>query len=306
MFLQYPPHRKGSEHGLGAPDLQLGRARRDLGHCWPSKLFCASPCSVAHGSSSSLLQGSPLLPWGWGSLGMPLGSCTPSLHCRPCCGAAPPPSQALGKGSSGVTAIDISSAGSPSGSDGILEHGNGSCLVEKANLPQLYRISAGVLQLSLLPPALQPAKEQTRFFKAAAVQFTAGPGEGELPPAWPRGAQTCGQGFPANNWHPGWHHTAQAAAAAHICWLKAEKVMCPPASLTQGWCFPRERRRMWGRRQEGCGPLRVPPASVGGTQACAAGKSRGASSLLLIWLFWQRACCPVGLAARGLARFTHP
>lgn len=63
------------------------------------------------------------------------------------------PLRLRGEGSSGVTSIDISSAGSPSGSDGILEHGNGSCLVEKANLPQLYRISAGVLQLS---PSRQP------------------------------------------------------------------------------------------------------------------------------------------------------
>lgn len=168
LFLQHPPGCKGSEHGLGAPcpwEEPGGTPGRDLGHCWASKLFCASPCSVTHRSSSSLLQGSPSLPWGWGSLGMPLGSCAPSL----CHGAAQPPSQAPGKGLSGVTAIDISSAGSPSGSDGILEHGNGSCLVEKANLPQLYRISAGVLRLSPLPPALQPAKEQTRCFKAAAV-----------------------------------------------------------------------------------------------------------------------------------------
>ena len=30
------------------------------------------------------------------------------------------------------------------------------------------------------------------------------------------------------------------------------------------------------------------------------------SSLLLIWLFWQSARCPVRLTARGLARFAHP
>lgn len=225
-----------------------GTPGRDLGHCWASKLFCASPRSIAHHLSSSLLQGSPLPPWGWGSLGMPLGSCIPSLHRGPCRGAALPPCQAPGKGLSGVIAIDISSAGSPSGSDGILEHGNGSCLVEKANLPQLYRISAGVLRLSRLPPALQPAKEQTHFFKAAAVQFSAGPGEGKLPPAQPHGVQSRGWGFPAKDRQPGWHHAAQAAAAARVCWLKAEKATCPPASLTQGWLFPRERRRrrMWG------------------------------------------------------------
>jgi len=174
-----------------------------------------------------------------------LGSCTPSSRH----GAAVPPCQAPGKGFSGVTAIDISSAGSPSGSDGILEHGNGSRLVEKANLPQLYRISAGVLRLSPLPPALQPAKEQTCFFKAAAVQFIAGPSEGELPPARPHGVQSRGRDFPAKDRHPGWHHAARAAAAAHVCWLKAEKVMCPPASFTRGWLFPRgrrRRRRMWG------------------------------------------------------------
>lgn len=69
--------------------------------------------------------------------------------------------------------------------------------MEKANLPQLYRISAGVLQLSPLPPALQPAKEHTHFFKAAAVQFIAGPSKGELPPAWPHVVQSHGWGFPA-------------------------------------------------------------------------------------------------------------
>lgn len=145
----------------------------------------------------------PASSWGWGPLGMPLGSCTPSLRHGPCRRAALPPSQAPGKGLSGVTAIDISSAGFPSGSDGILEHGNGSCLVEKANLPQLYRISAGVLRLSPLPPALQPAKEQTCCFKAAAVQFIAGPHEGKVAcslPLW--GAEPRGEGA-ARRWQHG-------------------------------------------------------------------------------------------------------
>lgn len=128
-----------------------GTLGRDLGHCWALKLFCASP-PASHTTPAQPALRQPLATLR--SLGMPLGNCTPSLHHRFCHGAALPPSQAPVKGLSRVTAIDISSAGSPSGSDGILEHGNGPCLVEKANLPQLYRISAGVLWLSPLPPAL--------------------------------------------------------------------------------------------------------------------------------------------------------
>lgn len=80
-----------------------------------------------------------------------------------------------------------------------------------------------------------------------------------------------------------------------------------PAHL--GMAFPQgeeEEDEDVGTMPGGIGPLRVPPASIGGRQKCAAGKSRGENALMLIWLFWQCARCLAGLTARHLAPFACP
>lgn len=179
-----------------------------------------------------------------------------SHHVPTCRGAALQPCQAPGKGWSRVTAIDISSAGSPSGSDGILEHGNGSCLVEKANLPQLYRISAGVLGSPCCHrPCSKPRSKRgsLKLQQSNLLQGTAT----TLSPVerWPRGS-------PVQNLHPVWHHhpkdhAAQMGMAVRVCFLNAERVTCPPVLFPRGVISAgrrRRRRRVRGQCWEGCGP----------------------------------------------------
>lgn len=172
------------------------------------------------------------------------GASRQGLHpAVPCRGAAPKPCQAPGKGSSGVTAIDISSAGSPSGSDGILEHGNGSCLVEKANLPQLYRISAGVLGS---PGCHQPrSKPRSRHSSLKPQQSNLGPvtARGSCPEPG-RAPREVAKGFLERDPQPGWQHRPRVhgtggQGGAGLLGQGAQGAISsgPPA---QGCHFPRE------------------------------------------------------------------
>lgn len=223
----------------------------------------------------------------------------------PCRGAAPKPCQAPGKGSSGVSAIDISSAGSPSGSDGILEHGNGSCLVEKANLPQLYRISAGVLGS---PGCHQPrSKPRSRHSSLKPQQSNLGPvtarGSCPEPGRAPREvAKGSSERDPQPGWqHRPWVHGTGGQGGAGLLGQGAQGAISsgPPA---QGCHFPGEEAvgtmpgGTWSPLSATC--KRRWEASVRRRE-----KQGRESSLVIIWLFWQRSCSLPGLTPRG---FAHP
>lgn len=239
-----------------------------------------------------------------------LPSCTGAsrqgpCHAVPCRGAAPQPCQAPGKGSSGVTAIDISSAGSPSGSDGILEHGNGSCLVEKANLPQLYRISAGVLSS---PGCHQPCSKPRSRHSSLKLQPS-----NLLPvtardscPEPGRAPWKVARGSWESNLQPGWQHcprdhgTAGHGGAGLL--VEGREGAISSSSPAQGCHFPRE--EVVGTMPGGMrSPLSATCKRRWEASVCRREKQGRESSLLLIWLFWQCARCPAGLTPRG---FAHP